>query len=85
MKTLIAILMLSLSLGALADQSVRGYSRRDGTYVAPYMRSSPNSFKFDNYSSQGNNNPYTGQRGYNPHEYSTPSIYTRPYRNRTIW
>lgn len=82
MKTLITILLISLSLGALADQSVRGYTRQDGTYVAPYTRSSPNSYEFDNYSSQGNYNPYTGQRGYNPHEFSNPSIYSNPSRNR---
>lgn len=28
-------------------------------------RSSPNSTKVDNYSSKGNSNPYTGERGYN--------------------
>jgi hypothetical protein len=81
MKTLTAILLISFSLGALADQSVRGYIKRDGTYVAPSMRSSPNSYKFDNYSSDGNYNPYTGQPGYKPDEFSNPSIYGKPYRN----
>jgi hypothetical protein len=81
MKTLTAILLISFSLGALADQSVRGYIKRDGTYVAPSMRSSPNSYKFDNYSSEGNYNPYTGQPGYKPDEFSNPSIYGKRYRN----
>jgi hypothetical protein len=84
MKTLTAILLISLvsfSLDALADQSVGGYIKRDGTYVAPSMRSSPNSYKFDNYSSQGNYNPYTGQPGYKPHEFSNPSTYGNPYGN----
>jgi len=74
-------LLVSFSLGALADQSVRGYIKRDGTYVAPSMRSSPNSYKFDNYSSEGNYNPYTGQPGYKPDEFSNPSMYGNPYRN----
>ena len=84
MKTLTAILLISLtsfSLGALADQSVRGYIKQDGTYVAPSMRSSPNSYKFDNYSSEGNYNPYTGQPGYKQDEFSNPSIYGNSYRN----
>jgi hypothetical protein len=76
-----AILLISFSLSAGADQSVRGYIRQDGTYVAPYVRSSPNTYKFDNYSGQGNSNPYTGQRGYAPHESSSPSICSNPYRN----
>ena len=84
MKTLTAILLISLisfSFGTLADQSVRGYIKRDGTYVAPSMRSNPNNYKFDNYSSQGKYNPYTGQPGYKPDEFSNPSIYGKRYRN----
>lgn len=46
-----------------AQVSVRGYIRKDGTYVAPHMRSSPDSYKFNNYSTKGNVNPYTGAVG----------------------
>jgi len=42
---------------------VRGYFRRNGTYVAPYVRTSPNSTKDDNWSTKGNVNPYTGKAG----------------------
>ena len=61
--------LIALSLGvffatsAFADVYVRGYTRSDGTYVAPHYRSSPNYTKSDNWSQQGNVNPYTGQRG----------------------
>jgi hypothetical protein len=48
---------------AIADVRVRGYTRRDGTYVAPHYRSSPNSTKMDNWSTRGNVNPYTGREG----------------------
>ena len=48
---------------ANADQLVNGYVRRDGTYVAPHYRSSPNSTQLDNFSTEGNTNPYTGQQG----------------------
>jgi len=42
---------------------VKGYTRRDGTYVAPHYRSNPNGTKQDNYSTYGNANPYTGKKG----------------------
>jgi hypothetical protein len=37
---------------ASAQVSVRGYTRSDGTYVAPHIRTSPNSTTADNYSSR---------------------------------
>lgn len=42
---------------------VRGYVNKNGTYVAPHYRSAPNKSRFDNYSSRGNYNPYTGEPG----------------------
>lgn len=60
-----ALFMLSVSSTPVdAASRVRGYTKSNGTYVQPYYRSSPNSYKFDNYSSRGNYNPYTGKRGY---------------------
>jgi hypothetical protein len=47
-----------------ADQQVSGYTRSNGTYVEPYHRSAPDSNPYNNYSSQGNVNPYTGQVGH---------------------
>lgn len=75
------LLVLSLSAVAFADETVRGYTRRDGTYVAPHQQTSPNQYRYDNYSSQGNTNPYTGQRGYERNEYSTPPVYNRSNPN----
>ena len=43
---------------------VRGYYRKDGTYVQGHRRSSPNSNRRDNYSTWGNINPYTLEKGY---------------------
>lgn len=59
----ILFLLALLSLSAYGDEYVNGYFRADGTYVAPHHRSSPNGYTFDNYSTQGNSNPYTGERG----------------------
>lgn len=37
--------------------------RRDGTYVSPHYRTSPNGSRTDNRSTKGNVNPYTGEPG----------------------
>ena len=77
MKTIFAALLLAVSASAVADQDVNGYTRKDGTYVQPYQRSNPNSNRYDNYSSQGNSNPYTGQRGSERNEFSNPPAYNQ--------
>lgn len=42
---------------------VNGYYRSSGTYVQPYYRTSPDSYRWNNYSYHGNYNPYTGRYG----------------------
>lgn len=42
---------------------VKGYTKKNGTYVAPHTRSAPNHSKRDNWSSRGNVNPTTGKTG----------------------
>lgn len=62
--------LLSLfSISVLADVYVRGY-QRNGTYVQPHYRSDPNSSSFDNWSTKGNTNPYTGERGTKDPDYN---------------
>lgn len=60
-------LIFSFSLftasNAEALQKVKGYTTKKGTYVAPHYRQSPNKTKFDNFSTKGNINPYTGKKG----------------------
>jgi TPR repeat protein len=51
------------SFEADAAVHVGGYTRKNGTYVAPHYRSAPNHTKADNYSTKGNVNPYTGKAG----------------------
>ncbi len=53
----------SFAVHAQSTTRVDGYTKRDGTYVAPHTRTSPNSTKSDNYSTQGNTNPWTGKQG----------------------
>lgn len=42
---------------------VNGYYRKNGTYVRPHYRTRANSSKYDNWSTKGNVNPYTGKAG----------------------
>jgi hypothetical protein len=39
---------------------VQGYTRKDGTHVAPYQRTSPDHNPYNNYNFPGNYNPNTG-------------------------
>ena len=71
MKKNILVLMLFvglLSFSASAEAKtvrVKGYYKPStGSYVSPSYRTSPNKYKFDNYSTKGNYNPYTGKKGY---------------------
>jgi hypothetical protein len=73
---------LLLASAASAQVAVDGYTRKDGTYVQPYQRTAPNSTRNDNYSTQGNVNPYTGVAGTKPRDYQTPAYEApKPYVN----
>ena len=77
--TLLMLLLGVLAVPSeLADKSVKGYVRKDGTYVSPHVKSNPNSQRFDNYSSRGNVNPYTGGQGSKPSEFTNPPAYNKP-------
>jgi hypothetical protein len=79
MKSILAVAFLIVGLPAVAADAVHGFTRRDGTYVQPYMNSEPNQHRYDNYSSQGNTNPYTGERGTQRNEFSLPPAYNKAY------
>ena len=65
MKRIIAVAVLAVvTAPAFArDGAVKGSVRKDGAYVAPHHRTTPNSTRTDNYSSKPNVNPYTGKDG----------------------
>lgn len=48
---------------AKGSTSVKGYTKKSGTYVPPHKRTAPNKAKADNYSTKGNTNPNTGKKG----------------------
>ena len=66
---------LTLWVGtSLAQVQVRGYVKKDGTYVAPHVRTSPDATIYNNYSYPGN---------YNPNKGYAPSVSTRTYQSTT--
>ena len=71
---LISIVLLIASLSLTAQTRVRGYYKKNGTYVQPYVRSSRNKTNHDNWSTRGNTNPFTGSRGNVARDYSSRSL-----------
>ena len=51
--------------------SVSGYTRSNGTYVQSHVRTMPNNTNWDNFSTKGNINPFTGSTGYRARDYSS--------------
>jgi hypothetical protein len=83
-NTYIIIGILGGISAANAQVHVDGYFRNNGTYVAPHMRSAPDGNVFNNYSTQGNTDPYTGQQGtVNPYSNPYGSSYGQRSRSRS--
>ena len=82
MKNLFFIAFLFVVANSFAQTStyVSGYTNSNGTYVQPYVRTTPNNTRNDNYSTVGNVNPYTGSYGTKSadYDYVAPSTYTAP-------
>lgn len=79
---LLAALALEVSAGG--TKSVRPYVRKDGTYAQGHYRSAPNQQRLDNFGARNSiygGNPYTGKRGSQRDELSTPPAYNQPRRN----
>jgi hypothetical protein len=68
LTTILLVLVVSLSLFSIAEARsvrVRGYYKPStGRYIMPHYRTSPNRTKWDNWSTKGNINPFTGKKGY---------------------
>ena len=58
---------------------VGGYTRKDGTYVAPYQRTSPDHNPYNNYNFPGNYNPNSGRT--TP---GNPDTYLERYNNHDL-
>lgn len=87
---LIGIMLVWVALSGVvsADVFVNGYTRSDGTYVQPHYRSNPDGNIYNNWSTKGNYNPYTGKPGtINPYSGYNPT-YTPTYNppnNRSLY
>ena len=85
MKTLLLTVAAGTALAAsfavsAQSHSVKGHYRSDGTYVQPHYRSNANSTKLDNYSTEGNYNPYNGKSGtVDPYKPTQSNPYGSPY------
>ena len=86
LRFIVTLLLLALSQipvsfasprGGGGAVAVRGYVRSNGTYVAPHYRSAPDGNPYNNWSTIGNVNPYTGEPGtkqpYPAHRQTTDS------------
>jgi hypothetical protein len=62
----LAVLALGFAAPVMAQspQLRSGHVTRQGTYVPPSYTTRPDSSRSNNYSTRGNSNPFTGQRGY---------------------
>lgn len=83
MKQFLTIFALLFSLITSAQQEdvyVRSYVRNDGTYVPNHHRTPKNETINDNYTTQGNINPYTGKLGTIPRSntYTYKPLTTKP-------
>lgn len=77
----IAVLLIAMMATSVAGAQtyVAPHVRQDGTYVQGHMRSAPDRNPYNNYSTQGNVNPYSGSAGtrdaYNVHQDYKPQQY----------
>lgn len=86
MKKALLIALAAASTIAFADNYVRPYVKSDGTFVEGHFKSAPDRNPYNNYSTQGNSNPYTGQQGSrDPYQvqqqYQQPSYNSGSYGN----
>ena len=74
MKKIATLLVTLVTASVWAQGYVAPYIKKDGAYVEGHYKSQPNTTKTDNYSSQGNTNPYTGKTGtVDPYKQPTPT------------
>ncbi len=77
-KFILALLVLFVFVAAPVDAArkssystpklQKGYTKKSGGYVAPHYKTTSNKTQRDNYSTKGNTNPFTGEKGTKPIE-----------------
>ena len=76
--SVVALTLALLGLAATADAQssvyVRPHYRSNGSYVEGHYRTAPDSSRLNNWSTEGNTNPYTGKQGtVDPYSYGSSS------------
>lgn len=61
MRYYFLIILSILFYNSNSQVKVNGYYKKNGTYVEPHYRSSPDGNPYNNYSFPGNTNPFTGK------------------------
>ncbi|WP_176454096.1 peptidoglycan-binding protein [Siphonobacter sp. BAB-5385] len=61
MRNILFVFFLLQHVLVFSQVHVKGYLRKDGTYVQPHQRSVPDGNPYNNYSYPGNVNPHTGK------------------------
>ena len=87
--SLSALMSVSFSNSEPVDAAtyVKGYFKKNGTYVSPHFRSDADSSFYNNYSTYGNVNPFTGERGtkLSPNESSSYNAYSNYFYSNTYY
>lgn len=69
-----ALLAAPALLHAQSSHYVRPHVTKNGTYVEGHRQTNPDASRFNNWGTQGNYNPYTGQPGtIDPYKQPSPS------------
>jgi hypothetical protein len=81
MKKLIAIILVLFTITPLlrahGAHYVKGYYTRNGTYVPGHYETNANGNFYDNWSTRGNYNPWTGKQGWISQPQHHPAYYDR--------
>lgn len=83
MRTLLFAIAVVLASTGHAQTYVRPYVDKNGNYREGHVRSNPDQIRRNNLNAENNQyggvNPYTGQRGKQRDEYSSPPQYNNSY------
>lgn len=84
-----ALFLLSAWTGDASSQGYHyesGYQRQDGSYVQPHYQTNPDGDRSNNWSTQGNTNPFTGRQGtVSPYEHDGSSDAYRTQPSSQPW
>lgn len=81
---LFAGLMAASSVLMAKDVHVKGYTRKDGTYVQPHIRSSPDAYKWNNYGPSRNPSELMAPQTWDADRDGTPNYLDRDDNNNQL-